>query len=118
MNKTQQGQQEIFFIAPFPPFEKEVPTAAQLQSWENGKKYGVWINDKRVANESLTKYKASDFSHVFVSALSKNAINYGKHYVQVNLMTNAYYKDYYEKEKANTKNTIAIRRFKSKEDAK
>jgi hypothetical protein len=56
--------------------------------------YGVWINEKRVNNEILNKYKNTDFSHANVSKLEKNAKNYGKHYYQVNLMTNDYYRDY------------------------
>ena len=115
MNKTQQAQQEVFFMPPIPPFGKAPPTSTQLQSWENAKKYGVWIDGKRISNTMLSNYSTRDFSHAFVSPLSKNAINYGKHYYQVDLMTNAYYKDYFEKTKANKKNTMAMRRFKNKE---
>jgi bla regulator protein BlaR1 len=113
MNKTQQAQQEIFFMPPIPPFRKSVPTSAQLQSWVNAKKYGVWIDEKRVANSILSKYSVNDFSHAFVSQLSKNAVNYGKHYVQVNLMTNAYYKNYFDQANANKKNSMLMRRFKN-----
>ena len=56
--------------------------------------YGVWIDGKRIENITLEKYDKSDFSKVFVSRLEKNAKNYGKHYYQVNLMTNERFEDY------------------------
>ena len=91
MNKEQRDQQEVGFMPALKPFEKNIPTKTQLESWKNGKIYGVWIDGKRVANATLSKYDNSDFSHVFVSKLSKNAVNYGKHYYQVDLMTHDYF---------------------------
>lgn len=79
-------------------FEKEVPTTAQMKKWEDSKMYGVWLNNKRIANSQLSKYKASDIANYFTSKLAKNAINYGKHYYQINLMTNDYYENVYLKE--------------------
>ena len=56
--------------------------------------YGIWIDEKRVNNDVLKNYVNTDFAQVFVSKLMKNAINYGKHYYQVDLMTNDHYRDY------------------------
>lgn len=88
------------FIKHSAPFKKVNVSDADLRKWENGKIYGVWIDEKRIDNIKLKDYKGADFSLVFVSKLSKNAINYGKHYYQVDLMTNAYYEKYYKEAKA------------------
>ena len=73
------------------PPQKRIATAELLKAWQDSKKYGVWIDNKRVTNSEINNYSSSDFSHYFVSKLEKNAINYGKHYYQVDLMTNKYY---------------------------
>ncbi|MDR6194206.1 M56 family metallopeptidase [Siphonobacter sp. SORGH_AS_0500] len=94
MSQQQRNSQEIVvkYIPPFP--QTPYPTQKQLDSWKNPKMNGVWIDGKRVSNEILNKYKPEDFAVVSVSKLEKNAINYGKHYYQVDLMTNKDYKKY------------------------
>lgn len=77
--------------------EKVVPTKEVMEKWKDSKMYGIWINEKRVPNNHLSKYKPSDISSFFTSKLEKNAINYGKHYYQVDLMTNEYYEKVYIK---------------------
>ncbi len=47
-------------------------------------------------NTELNDYTNTEFAQLFVSKLEKNAINYGKHYYQVNLMTTDYYATYYK----------------------
>ncbi len=74
---------------------KNSPASAQLNSWKDGKKYGVWLDGKRIANSELNKYNAADFALYWESKLSKNAINYGKHFYQVDLYTAAYYDESY-----------------------
>jgi len=96
MSKEQQEKQIIVFRSAPPPFQKSVPTKEQIESWKNSKIYGLWIDNKRVSNSELNKYSNTDFAHMFVSKLSKNAINYGKHYYQVDLMTTGYYTAYYK----------------------
>jgi len=97
MNMEQQLQQNVGFMYPFPPKKTgNKPTPTQIETWKNAKKYGIWIDEKRVNNEVLNKYSASDFSDYYASQLSKNAINYGKHYVQIDLSTNAYFKKQYQ----------------------
>ena len=75
--------------------EREVPTQQEMEKWQDAKMYGVWLNGKRIANSELAKYKASNIANYFNSKLMKNAINYGKHYFQINLMTNDYYEKVY-----------------------
>jgi bla regulator protein blaR1 len=89
MTKEQQNKQNIIFRPNVQYPGKTTPTQAQLKAWLNPKIYGVWIGDKRIKNDELKNYKPSDFSYVAVSPLTKTAINYGKHYYQVNLMTNS-----------------------------
>jgi len=84
----------IYWINNLPPPEKKSPTAADLKSWTDAKMYGVWVDDKRIDNAQLKNYNPSDFSNYFVSKLTKNAVNYGKHYYKVGLMTNRYYENY------------------------
>jgi len=72
--------------------QKKAPTTAQLNEWQNEKQYGVWIDGKRIKNSELSNYKASHFSYYSVSRLEKNAVNYGKHYYQVDLMTKEFEK--------------------------
>ena len=81
-------------MPPLKPFSKAIPDEELLKKWQDSKTYGVWIDNKRIDNSKLKSYNSSDFSHYFVSKLSKNAVNYGKHYYQINLMTNRYYENY------------------------
>lgn len=108
MNKEQRSLQTVIFRAPFPPLPKTVPSAAQFESFKNARVYGVWVDDKKVSNTALKNYAYTDFSQVFVSKLY-GAAKKGKNYThQVNLMTNVYYKDYYNKTTANKKNAMLI----------
>ena len=100
MSKEQQSQQLVGFMKQPKPLAAFRPTAAQFEKWKNSSVYGIWLNDKRIKNEELNKYKNEDFSYFNVSKLSKNAINYGKHYYQVNLMTNAHYEEYVREQNA------------------
>jgi bla regulator protein BlaR1 len=72
------------------PHKKSKPTTTQLQTWADASQYGVWIDGKRTDNSELAKYPPADFVHYFQSRLSKNAVNYGKHYFQVELYTKAH----------------------------
>ena len=78
---------------------KKSPSAEQLKTWTDAKIYGVWIDEKRIDNGSLAKYKPSEFGFYSVSRLEKNATNYGKHYYQVDLMTHKYYEKSFPNEK-------------------
>lgn len=96
MSKEQQYQQKYVMEPPLKPFGRITPTEEDFESYKDGKMFGVWVDEKKVPNTALNKYKASDFSHVFVSRLYKNAqatIGY-KYKFQLDLMTNAYYEKY------------------------
>jgi hypothetical protein len=67
----------------------------------------VWIDEKRVPNSRLNEYTAQDFGSYFVSKLEKNAINYGKHYFQIDLMTQPAYEKYLVE---NAKNPLLVLR--------
>ena len=77
------------------PPAKRSPTAAQLQTWADSKKYGVWLDGKRISNDQLSKYNPTDFALYWESKLAKNAVNYGKHYYQIDLYTSSYYQQEY-----------------------
>ncbi|MCF6280161.1 MAG: hypothetical protein L3J14_07420, partial [Flavobacteriaceae bacterium] len=59
------------------------------------KQFGIWYNDKRIENQALNKYNPNDIVLYYVSKLEKNAINYGKHYHQVDLYSIDYYNKLY-----------------------
>jgi len=71
------------------------PSSNSLNDWKNASKFGVWVDEKRITNNALGNYSSKNFSLYFVSKLDKNAKNYGKHYYQVNLLTNNYYNKKY-----------------------
>jgi bla regulator protein blaR1 len=96
MSKEQQKKQWVTFMPVPGPLPRVVPTNDQIESWKDSKMYGLWINSKRVNNAVLANYKNTDFAQVTVSKLTKNAINYGKHYYQVDLMTIEEYETYYK----------------------
>ena len=77
-----------------PPLPRLVPTDALLTDWKNAKKYGIWIDDKRMPNDRLNNYTAQNFGSYSISKLERNAINYGKHYFQIDLMTEQHYAAY------------------------
>lgn len=66
------------------------PTAQQFAGFKNAATYGVWIDDKMVANASLGKYSNTDFADFFISKLYNKAKE-GKSYThQVDLYTKKY----------------------------
>ena len=101
MSREQQSQQMVVFKLFLPPMEKSIPTEEQIESWEDAKMFGVWIDEKRISNTELDKYTNTDFAHLHISKLEKNAKNYGKHFYQVNLMTNEHYAAYYKSQLKN-----------------
>ncbi|MBS1667844.1 MAG: M56 family metallopeptidase [Bacteroidetes bacterium] len=85
----------MMFIRLSTPPAKRSPTTAQLRAWADSKKYGVWLDGKRISNAQLSKYSPTDFALFWESKLAKNALNYGKHYYQIDLCTSSYYQQEY-----------------------
>jgi N-acetylmuramoyl-L-alanine amidase len=100
MSKQQQNVQNVHFRKPLPIAKNEVPSNEEITKWKTNKLYGIWIDNKRVTNQSLSKFTANSFLHYNVSKLYANAIGEDGHTVQVNLMTTNYYKKYIEQRKA------------------
>jgi beta-lactamase regulating signal transducer with metallopeptidase domain len=100
MSHEQQSEAKIVLRKKSSPTSIKVPTEKQFESWKNADNYGVWINEKKITNDELNKYKPSDFSNYFVSNLyytdkmKKNVMesfNLKKMYkFQLNLYTNKY----------------------------
>ncbi|WP_439481036.1 M56 family metallopeptidase [Cyclobacterium plantarum] len=99
MSKEQQEKQLVVFRLAPGPLPKSTPSQDQIESWKDPDMFGVWIDGKRISNTELNNYSPSDFDQMFVSKLEKNAVNYGKHFYQVNLMTTEYYESYLKKKK-------------------
>jgi hypothetical protein len=78
--------------------QKVTPTEEEMEKWKNPKMYGVWIDGKRVANSEVARYKPTDIAEFSSSRILKNALNYGKHVYQLDIMTHDYYDNVYMKE--------------------
>ncbi|QKJ28913.1 M56 family metallopeptidase [Mucilaginibacter mali] len=102
MSVKQQNRQQFRFTKAFKPVAKNTITTEQLSEWQQDpKKFGVWVNDKRVKNADLANYKADDFDNLMFSRLTPVAIKNDGFRFQVNLMTKPYYAEYYKKTMAN-----------------
>lgn len=93
---SEQEKDEIpFILLNSGKLPKVAPTNNQFQDFKNSRKYGVWIDGKRVSNKTLNTYTINDFSQVFVSKRYSNAISKeNPEPFQVNLMTNQYFQNY------------------------
>ncbi|TSJ44545.1 M56 family metallopeptidase [Mucilaginibacter corticis] len=96
MSIRQQDGQVVRFSKPLLPMPKNTTSKFWLAAWQKDKNYGVWIDGKRVKNETLANYKADDFDRYDYSRLTPAAIKSDGFRYQVDLMTRAYYADYYK----------------------
>lgn len=97
MSKEQQAKQTVTFARPVPP-QKNKLTEEQFKSFKNSKAYAITLDDKKVGNIELNKYKPSYFAHFSITYLAKTNRNYGKHLpLDAYLMTQEYFKTYAEK---------------------
>jgi translation elongation factor P/translation initiation factor 5A len=120
MSEEQQSAQQFAMNPPLPPLFRATPTEKEFEAYKNPKVYGVWINEKKVPNTELNKYKASDFSQVFVSRLSGGAlktIGY-KYKYQLDLMTNEHYEKYRAEKLADKRYWLGYNRAKMKKEMK
>jgi hypothetical protein len=92
MSVEQQDMQILRFLGQGKPMKRSIVSSQQLTEWQtDAKKYGVWIDGKRIKNESLANYKASDFDLYFFSRLYANARKNDGFSFQANLYTKAWY---------------------------
>lgn len=105
MSIDQQYQQEIGFFKTVPALPKVVPTKQQFEQFKNPKEYGIWINERKVQNSELSKYENTDFSQVHVSKLHGAAKKGRSYNYQVNMMTNDFYRDYYNERMSHINNS-------------
>ncbi|MEZ4793351.1 MAG: M56 family metallopeptidase [Gelidibacter sp.] len=91
---TEEEKQQL--PAPLKNPAKKTPSQSELDSWLDSKKFGIWVDSKRIKNSELHSFEPSDFGLYYVSKLEKNAVNYGKHYFQVSLYTNKEYDRLYK----------------------
>ncbi len=115
MSENQKAKSEFVL---FPPLvlPRLAPTKEAFESYKNPKIYGVWLNEKKVSNEVLNQYKASDIAQVFASKLYRNAqrtIGF-KYKFQVNMMTTAYYEEYKKKALADNRYVLMYNSRKRK----
>jgi bla regulator protein blaR1 len=96
MSVDQQNKQKVAFIKTPQPLKKVIPSDKEVTAWKNENVYGVWIDGKKINNFVLDHYANSDFEQVNVSKLYGAAKRNKKYAYQVNLMTKAYYRRYYE----------------------
>lgn len=106
LSPAEQATAPVRFLASFVPPGKIIPTADQLDKWKDAAVYGVWIDGKKVSNETLSDYTPSDFSHYAGSKLSGTAQKNNAYTVQLNLMTNAYYQEFREKRLKNKRSSM------------
>jgi hypothetical protein len=88
---------------PPPPMDwnelDKIPSAAQLEEWQDSKKFGVWIDLDQVSNDELANYSPDNFGYFRVNKLMKNAKYYGKYAYQVNLVTKEWLAKYRKEQK-------------------
>lgn len=109
MSPSQQSEQKVAFIKPAPPLKKITPTPEQFNALKNANIYGVWIDGKKVKNEVLNNYSNTDFDQVFISRLHGFAKQNKTYTHQADLMTKAYYSNYYKHSSANSKIRMVFR---------
>jgi len=108
MSVEQRTDQRVIF-RPYPVVSRSVPTSIQFESFKDPKLYGVWIDGNRVDNSALENYSHTDFARMSISTLMKNAVNYGEHVYQLNLMTNSHFEDFRDRMSGRTGNMLIYR---------
>lgn len=72
------------------------PTQEDLLAWRNVQAYGVWLDGKRIPNETLEGLRPEIFDHYYRSRILSNAVNYGEHDYQIDLFTKEYFRKWHE----------------------
>jgi bla regulator protein BlaR1 len=118
MSRKQQKSSIVFFVAKPDPPRKIIPREKDLEDYADPKKFGVWINNRKVSSETLKKYKASDFSYVYASRLYGEAQSRVHYQWQIDLLTNDFYTDFVQREKNNKRYVMMIKMGKSESSYK
>ena len=98
-------------------YTPRLPTEKEFENFKDPKKFGVWIDDKKVKNLELNKYKFSDFGHFDISnfygaaKLDRNGKKLIYKY-QLDMATHIYYEKYRKEALADTKQRYVIRDLK------
>jgi hypothetical protein len=95
MSTRQQKAQLVRFMhQPVAP-AIHTPNKNQLDTWRNDMEYGVWIDGKRVKNNTLSQYKPEDFDLACFENINlpSDAERFGHKY-EIELMTKSYYTHY------------------------
>jgi len=106
MSKEQQSAQELILCPPTKPVISKVPSVEDFEKWKNAKVYAVWINNERVENKVLNKFKNTDFVSSGPRVLTRDAQKYNGYVFEVSLDTH----DYYKKHLAECKNNPIYKR--------
>ena len=70
MNKQQQATSRVVFDEKIIHKPSGQPSDAVFESFKDPAKFGVWLNGKKVTNDVLDKYRASDFGDYWLSNLN------------------------------------------------
>ncbi len=92
----EQADTLIFKLYYAKPSPKKVLSKEELEKYKNPNVYGVWVDDKKIANTVLNNYEAGDLIKLFVSRVYPNAqpkTGY-KYKYQVDLKTEPKYEAY------------------------
>jgi bla regulator protein BlaR1 len=95
------------WVRVLPVLPRKTPTEAEFESWKNPKKFGIWVDDKRVRNFAGTPLKASDIVAYTGSYVHKNARQPEGYLYHMSLMTEANYQAYL---KRRTENPVIVLR--------
>lgn len=94
LTKYQQRSVGAFLNPKFWSFEakpmQQSPSDKQFEAFKNSTVYGVWLNDKKIANSQLSRYTAKDIFSYDISKLYGAAKKGRSYKFQVNLSTKAY----------------------------
>ena len=111
MTKEQKASLD-YTVSKIKPRPRVTPSEADFEKYKESSVYGVRIDDKKVPNTELNKYRADDFSQVSVSKLYPNAqktIDY-KYKYTVDLMTTDYYENYRKKTLGSPKQYVLLKK--------
>jgi bla regulator protein blaR1 len=84
------GFLQPWFLAFQPKPKQQSPSDKQFEAFKDGTVYGVWLNDKKIANSELSRYTAQDIFRYDISKLYGAAKKGRSYKFQVNLSTKAY----------------------------